>query len=235
MEQERIKKVIWNGNEFITFQVEVNGELEWVFFAEQVHKALDYDKAAYETNGKPSHLKRDLETNCDNDEFLLMKANDLSFAKSGESDNLITRQGSYVITEQGIYGLILGSNKTEAKEFKKFVKLTLKQLREKSGLEAFEVWRMMDKQIQKNCHSFIAEHGILGDKADCIVMNKNVNEITSKMYSINPPIKKPDMEKYYPEMMLDRQKIQNDYCILFGYTGSHKQSKEMITGKIVNN
>jgi hypothetical protein len=45
-----------------------------------------------------------LENNCDNDEFLLLKASDLTFVKSDETDSLITRQGAYVITEQGVYG-----------------------------------------------------------------------------------------------------------------------------------
>jgi prophage antirepressor-like protein len=144
----------------------------------------------------------------------------------------VNNRGEYFVTETGLYGLILGSRKKEAKDFKKWAKQTIRQLREKAGIEAYEAFRMMDKEVQKKCSTFIAENGNIGEAEDNIIMNKNVNELTSRIYKIEPPVKKGEMEKYHPEMLIDRQKVLNDYCVLFGYTHSHKDTKNMMLSKI---
>src|SRR5690606_37886407 len=54
-----------------------------------------------------------------------------------------------IISEIGIYEAIFGSELSEAKEFRKWVKDTIKQLRQATGLEGFQIFRMMDKEHQK--------------------------------------------------------------------------------------
>ena len=58
-------------------------------------------------------------------------------------------QEMILIDEFGIYDTIFRSNKPEAKDFKRWVYGMLKDLRESTGLKGFEVFRMLDKEHQK--------------------------------------------------------------------------------------
>ena len=51
-----------------------------------------------------------------------------------------------IISESGIYEAIFNSKRKEAKQFKKWVKNVLKQLRQATGLEGFQIFRMLDIQ-----------------------------------------------------------------------------------------
>lgn len=65
-------------------------------------------------------------------------------------DSLNRKQLTSVVSEFGIYDAIFSSRKPEAKSFKRWVFNVIKQLRESAGIEGFEVFRMMDKQHQKD-------------------------------------------------------------------------------------
>ena len=54
-----------------------------------------------------------------------------------------------VISEFGIYDLVFNSHMPEAKSFKRWVYAVIKSLRQTSGLEGFEIFRMLDKEHQK--------------------------------------------------------------------------------------
>jgi hypothetical protein len=76
----------------------------------------------------------------------------------------------------------------------------------------------------------IKEVGKMG-KADFIVTNKNTNKITSDKYGIFPQLKKPEMEKYHPEMLVDRQEILKDYTTIFSVIPSHKKTFTIVSEK----
>ena len=60
-----------------------------------------------------------------------------------------TTQDMLVISEYGIYNAVFSSNKPEAKDFKRWVFGVIKELRKASGYEGFEIFRMLDKEHQK--------------------------------------------------------------------------------------
>lgn len=166
----------WNGHE-IRF-VYKNGE--WWAVASDISKALGY-RDAY-------NLTRILED------------------EEKDTHNVSTPGGIQklaIISELGIYEAILNSRKDEAKEFKKWVKQLLKNLREKSGLEGFQVFLMMDKEHQKQMMAKVDELPE-ADKKDFIKANTIANKTVSDLYGFPKMIKKTDMT---PEMLKDRQPI----------------------------
>lgn len=50
-----------------------------------------------------------------------------------------------IVSETGIYEAVFNSNRTEAKDFKRWVKQLIRELRHSTGLEGFQVFRMLDK------------------------------------------------------------------------------------------
>ena len=54
-----------------------------------------------------------------------------------------------IINEFGIYQTIFQSRKPEAKHFQKWAYGVLKELRQATGLEGFQVFRMLDREHQK--------------------------------------------------------------------------------------
>ena len=67
------------------------------------------------------------------------------------------KQKMAIISEVGLYEAIFNSHKTEAKDFKEWVKAVLKALRQSSGIEGFQVFRMLDKEHQKEMMSNLQE------------------------------------------------------------------------------
>ncbi len=59
------------------------------------------------------------------------------------------------VSEVGLYRLISRSNKPEAQEFQDHIYNTIKQLRQSVGLEAYEAFRMLDKQKQREVMDII--------------------------------------------------------------------------------
>lgn len=175
-----IKVEKWNGHE-IRF-VWHNGE--WWAVAKDVAKALGYDHTP--------HMVRRM----DDDEKSSVRLTD---STSGGNPNVT------IISETGIYEATFGSKKKEAKEFKKWVKQVLKKLRETSGLEGFQVFRMMDKDHQKMAMGLIKEKlGVQAEKRHYIKANIVANKAISNKYGFPKMIKKGDMT---PEMLKDRQPI----------------------------
>jgi prophage antirepressor-like protein len=181
--------------------IEINKEY-W-FIAKDVAKALQYR----DTNRMTRYIELE----------------DLCTLKEGGKELV-------VISEFGIYDAILNSKRKEAKEFKKWVKEVLKTIRENAGISQYEIFRMLDKEVQKDCMAQIKEVGKMG-KADFIVTNKNTNKITSDKYGIFPQLKKPEMEKYHPEMLVDRQEILKDYTTIFSVIPSHKKTFTIVSEK----
>lgn len=64
-------------------------------------------------------------------------------------DPLGREQDTNILNEKAIYRLAFGSRKPEAGAFQDWVFEMLRQLRKQTGLEGFEVFRMLDKEHQK--------------------------------------------------------------------------------------
>lgn len=60
-----------------------------------------------------------------------------------------------VINELGIYELLLSSDVLEARNFKRWTGSVLRRLRDKVGLEPYEVLRMTDPEVQKEVDSIL--------------------------------------------------------------------------------
>ena len=179
--KNNIKVEQWLGNE-IRF-VEVNGE--WWAVAGDVAKALDYDRT--------NRLSR------------LVDDEDITTHNMGS--NTKGNPNKTIISEFGIYEAILSSRKPEAKEFKKWVKQVIKSLRESVGLEQYEVFRMMDKQIQKEASRFLQDNIEDAEPKHHMKAQAITNKAVSNKFGITPSIKKAEMN---PEMLVARQPILND-------------------------
>lgn len=178
--ENNIKVEEWLGNE-IRF-VEVNGE--WWAIAKDVAKALDIKNVSDFTSRLDAEDKGVVTT-----------------------DTLGGKQKVNIISEFGIYEAIFNSRKPEAKEFKKWVKQVIKSLRESVGLEQYEVFRMMDKQIQKEASRFLQDNIEDAKPKHHMKAQAITNKAVSNKFGITPSIKKSEMNA---EMLVARQPILND-------------------------
>lgn len=112
-----------------------------------------------------------------------------------------------ILNEQGTYRLIMRSNKPEAEEFQDFVYDTLKKLREHSGLEGFEIFRMLDKEHQKEMMRTLSRNLKRPVQIDFIKANTIANKAVSTRHGYPKLVKKNDMT---PEMLLEREGILTD-------------------------
>ena len=112
-----------------------------------------------------------------------------------------------IISETGIYEAIWNSRRPEAKEFKKWVKQTLKMLRQASGLEGFQVFRMLDKDHQKDAMQRLRDALEQPKRIDFIKANTIANKAVSNKYGYPKMVKKDEMT---PNMLVDRQQILED-------------------------
>jgi len=173
-----IKTEKWNGHE-IRF-VWHNGE--WWAVAKDVAKALGYRHTP--------HMVRTL----DPDEKDVRNVD-----TPGGGQNMT------VISETGIYEAIFNSRRHEAKEFKKWIKQVLKELRQQIGLEGFQVFRMLDKEHQKKAMGLIKETlGVQADRKHYIKANVVANKAIANKYGFPKMVMKPEMT---PSMLKDRQPI----------------------------
>lgn len=170
----------WNGHQ-IRF---VQHKDEWWAIAKDVASALGY-------NHTPSMVRM-----LDQDE----KGVHIMHTPGGN-------QKMTIISETGIYEAIWNSRKPEAKDFKKWVKQTIKALRQASGLEGFQVFRMLDKEHQKEMMQKLRESLNQPERVDYIKANTIANKAVSAKYGYPKMVKKSDMT---PDMLIDRQQILED-------------------------
>jgi len=122
-------------------------------------------------------------------------------------DTLGGRQELTVISEPGIYECIFGSKKTEAVNFRRWVKQVIKALRQASGLEAFQVFRMLDKEHQKDTMLKLRDGLSRPVRVDFIKANTIANKAVSTKHGYPQMLKKDQMT---PDMLLERQPILQD-------------------------
>ena len=112
-----------------------------------------------------------------------------------------------VISEFGIYDLVFNSHMPEAKSFKRWVYAVIKSLRQASGLEGFEIFRMLDKEHQKEAMKRLQDGLRQPRKVDYIKANTIADKAVSSRYGHPKMVKKGDMS---PEMLAEREAILDD-------------------------
>jgi prophage antirepressor-like protein len=116
-------------------------------------------------------------------------------------------QRMLIVNEYGIYDTVFQSRKLEAREFRYWVYAMLKTLRESSGLEGFEVFRMLDKEHQREQMHKLRNGLEAPVRVDFIKANTITNRTVSTMHGSPRMLKKAEMT---PAMLVEREKILAD-------------------------
>lgn len=116
-----------------------------------------------------------------------------------------------IIDEKAIYKLVFKSRKKEAEEFQDWVFEIIKQLRQQSGLEGFQAFRMLDKQHQKNAMTLLS-NGLQGvnkeaKPKDMMKANTIANKAISNKYGYPKMVKKSEMTE---PMLRDREQVLDE-------------------------
>lgn len=120
------------------------------------------------------------------------------------SDDLGRTQDTYIVHELGIYDAVIRSRKPEARAFKNWVFSVIKYLREQSGLEGFELFKMMDTGFQKTCMTRLHDGLPVPTKADYCKANMITNKAVANVFEFDTAVKKDDMT---PSMLKLRHEI----------------------------
>ncbi len=128
-------------------------------------------------------------------------------------DNMGRNQKALIVNEFGIYEAIFSSRKPEAKSFKLWVYETIKQLRQATGLEGFEIFRMLDKEHQKEAMANLSNSLGRISKKDLIKANTITNKAVSNKFGYSKMVKKSEMT---PDMLVARETILDDTVELMG-------------------
>lgn len=153
---------------------------EWLAVAQDVAKALDYSDAEHLTRRIPSKYR------------LTPK-----MGASSHAGKII------LLKEIGIYQAVFGSHKPEAEQFKDWVYSVIQKLRQQAGLESYQAFEMLSKQVQKQAMERLDADG----NVDYIKANQITNKAVANKYGLPKAINSRDMT---PEMKKDRLVIVND-------------------------
>lgn len=123
------------------------------------------------------------------------------------ADSMGRDQETLVVGEYGIYDTVFQSRKSEAKAFRRWVYDMLATLRRQSGLEGFEVFRMLDKEHQKAMMQRLQQGLAHPVRVDFIKANTIANKAVSNRHGRARMLKKAEMT---PEMLADRERILAD-------------------------
>lgn len=123
------------------------------------------------------------------------------------------KQQMLIVNEFGIYDTVFQSRKSEAKEFRYWVYEMLKQLRKATGLEGFQIFRMLDKEHQKEAMRHLQQSLKNPVRVDFIKANTIANKAISNRYGYPKMVKKADMT---PQMLVEREPILEDTVELMG-------------------
>lgn len=131
-------------------------------------------------------------------------------------DSLSRKQEMLIVNEYGIYETVFESRKKEAKEFKRWVFSVIKKLRQSTGLEGFNVFRMLDKEHQRSAMANLCKSIKNPVQVDFIKANTIANKAVSTKHGHRKMVKKNQMS---PEMLIDRQPILDETVELMGIVG----------------
>ena len=144
-------------------------------------------------------------------------------------DSLGRIQEMLVVNEYGIYDAIFSSKKPEAKDFKHWVYGMLKDLRESTGLKGFEVFRMLDKEHQKEMMKELQSGLRHPVRVDFIKANTIANKAISNKHGLPKMVKKDEMT---PEMLKEREPILEDTVDLMKAKGRFELNDLSVSKKI---
>lgn len=170
----------WNG--YTIRFVENNGEW-WAVLAD-IAKALDL-----------------------NPKFIKQRLGDEVVSNNHVPDSLGRQQEMLIVNEFGIYETIFSSRKKEAKTFKLWVFEIIKQLRQSTGLEGFQMFRMLDKEHQKQAMNRLVNGLEQIKQTDLIKANTIANKAVSNKYGLPKMISKSQMTE---QMLKDREQLLDD-------------------------
>jgi prophage antirepressor-like protein len=122
-------------------------------------------------------------------------------------------QDVLIVNEPGIYRLIFRSNKRDAEAFQDWVFDIIKALRQSTGLEGFQVFRMLDKDHQRSAMANLCKTIRSPVQVDFIKANTIANKAVSTKHGHSKMVKKNQMT---PEMLVDRQPILDETVELMG-------------------
>jgi len=117
------------------------------------------------------------------------------------------------VGELGIYQLIFKSRKKEAIQFQRWVYETIQTLRRSSNLEGFQIFRMLDKEHQREAMNILKSNLSQPIKVDYIKANTVANKTISTMFGYPKMLKKDQMT---PEMLVQRQEVLSETVNLMG-------------------
>lgn len=180
-----IKTEIWNGHEIRFVEKEPS---DWWAVAKDVAGALEYVD--------PSVMVRKLRPN---------QKGEYPIPTPGGPQRLV------IISEQGLYKVIMRSNKPEAQAFEDWVYNVIKTLRQASGLEGFQIFRMVDRKYQREEMRRLCDGLRIPVKVNFIKANTITNKAVSTMFGYPKELRKAQMT---PEMLVKRQPILADTVTL---------------------
>lgn len=142
-----------------------------------------------------------------NPKFIKQRLGDEVVSNNHVTDSLGRQQEMLIVNEFGIYETIFSSRKKEAKTFKLWVFETIKQLRQSTGLEGFQVFRMFDKEHQKKAMNRLVDGLQNPTKKDLIKANTIANKAVSDLYGYPKMVSKNEMTE---NMLRDREPILDE-------------------------
>ncbi len=181
---QEMKLENWNGFE-IRF---VSVKDEWHAVLKDVAEALNYYESSTAGRTLPSKYKG------------LYKVQ-----TPGGDQELIT------VSEVGLYRLVSRSNKPEAQEFQDWLYTTVKELRQGMKLEAYEAFRMLDKQKQREAMDIIKTGVEKPAPKHYIKASQIANKAIAMKYGYPKAIKKDDMT---PQQVAERDEIAQEVAKL---------------------
>ncbi|PTJ89983.1 BRO-N domain-containing protein [Staphylococcus simulans] len=112
-----------------------------------------------------------------------------------------------IINEKGIYRLVMRSNKTEAEDFQDWICDVLVELRQSTGLKEYEVFRMLDKEKQKEAMDNLKNGIEVISRKDYCKAQTISNKVVSNVFGFPKMVQKEGMTK---DMLELRQQVLND-------------------------
>lgn len=112
-----------------------------------------------------------------------------------------------IIDAKSIYKLAFKSRKKEAEDFQDWVVDVIDKLREASGLEGFQIFRMFDKEHQKEAMAMLNRNLSNPVRVNFIKANTIANKAVSNKHGYSKMLKKCAMS---PQMLVDREPILED-------------------------
>lgn len=128
-------------------------------------------------------------------------------------DSLGRTQDVNIINEKNIYRMAFKSRKKEAEAFQDWIFDIIKELRQSTGLEGFQVFRMLDKEHQKSAMQNLKKSLRKPVRVDFIKANVIANKAVSNKHGFPKMIKKAEMT---PDMLVERQEILDSTVELMG-------------------